>query len=339
MVEVWSKAPLRVGLAGGGTDLSHYSTLFGGEVVNATIGFYVHTRISPSKSEQVEIISHDNGISESHAPGTLEFRDAPLFSASYNHICSLVGEFPAIRIESFSDSPVGSGLGTSSTLCVTLISALSKYMGIEFSNHEIAEKAYQIERLECGFNGGKQDQYSAVFGGFNHISFNTDNSVELESINVDEDFISELETRFVLLFTGKSRDSSAVIDEQELAALDPESNYHEYLHRIKEEAKIMRKSLADRDVDSMISSLNRSWIAKKNSSRFVSNAHIDEIIQTALESGATSAKVSGAGGGGFILFSVEFAKRLTFLEKMSEKFFDVRIVNFSSSGVKSWRRE
>lgn len=339
MIEVWSKAPLRVGLAGGGTDLSHYSNLFGGEVVNATIGFYVHTRICPSKSGLVEIFSHDNGIIESHSPGNLELRDAPLFSASYNHICSLIGKFPAIRIESFSDSPVGSGLGTSSTLCVTLISALSNYLGLKLSDHEIAEKAYQIERLECGFNGGKQDQYSAVFGGFNHISFKTDSSVEVERINVDQDFISELETRFVLLFSGKSRDSSAVIDEQEVAAMNSESNYHKYLHRIKEEAKIMHKSLADRDVDSMISSLNRSWLAKKNSSRFVSNQQIDEIIEMALESGATSAKVSGAGGGGFILFSVEFAKRLTFLQKMSEKFFDVRIVNFSSNGVRSWRRE
>ena len=179
-MKIRARAPLRLGLAGGGTDLRWYSDSFGGAVVNTTICRFVNVRISDRDDGKIVFTSHDTGVSESHEVGSeLKSHQMPLFTAAYNRISSIsTNKKPLpIHIETISDSPVGSGLGTSSTLTVALVKALADLFEVRLNRYEIAEISYQIEREDCGFTGGLQDHYAASFGGFNQFIFHQNRAV------------------------------------------------------------------------------------------------------------------------------------------------------------------
>ena len=339
-VIIRARAPLRLGLAGGGTDLRWYSDLFGGAVVNTTICRFVNLKVENRDDGKIVFTSYDTGTSEAHdADNILKSRQMPLYTAAYNKILSISDkEKPIpIHIESISDSPVGSGLGTSSTLTVTLVKALSDLFEVNLNRYEIAELAYQIEREDCGFTGGLQDHYAASFGGFNQFIFHKNRSVSVRPIQIERSFMINLETQILLYFSGVSRVSSSIIDDQIRAVKELSDTALNSMHGMKEDAMEMKGVLMRGDLERFSGIIKEGWIRKKETSDKMTNGHIDELIDTLFERGIKCAKVSGAGGGGFIYMVVPLNKREEVTMEISKREGFHGGCRFTEHGVESWR--
>ena len=334
---VWSRTPLRLGLAGGGTDLSDFSSIQGGRVVNATINRFVHVRVSESHEKPTQFISYDTGeISElgvSESSGNM-----PLFRKSLENILRIgkIADYPPILVESFSDSPVGSGLGTSSSLCVGLLNALSKWFNVPIKKHDLAELAYKVEREDCGFSGGMQDQFAAAYGGLNDMIFHPEGRVSVSKISSESSFRKTLEASLILYFTGKSRDSSAIIEGQRRKIVESDSVAFEALVKMKSNATNLIQSIEDGDIDRFAKIIREGWEDKKRTSSSISSNSLEQIITRSYERGAIGAKISGAGGGGFMLLVVPFENRnrvITWLRGMDGI---VMTCNFTKEGSTAW---
>ena len=336
-VAVWSRTPLRLGLAGGGTDLSEFSLLEGGRVVNATINRFVHVRISESESNETLFKSYDTGESsklfDSESHGNM-----PIFRESLARILQLakIDGHPPIVIESFSDSPVGSGLGTSSALCVGILNALAKWFKIELDRHELAELAYLVEREDCGFSGGMQDQFAASYGGINDMVFQTNGEVEVREIAVKSSFVKILESSIVLFFSGKSRNSSMIIDGQKRNIGETNSDAYKALLQMKKNTNKLLESLEKSNLNDFANSLRMGWEEKKKTSSSVSSESLDSIINSSYQKGSIGAKISGAGGGGFLLLVVPFENRNRVVSWLRALDGVVMTCNFTREGSIAW---
>lgn len=330
----YSRAPLRISFAGGGTDVSPYCDEFGGRVINATIARFVYCQIS--ESENPSVSSLDLGLS-SH---TLDSEDTlPLHYASYRYLSQkyLNDTNPSISIQTYTDAPIGSGLGTSSTLVVSIVKAFSEFYSLGLNPYVLAEEAHVIEREICGFAGGRQDAYSAAFGGFNYMEFEKNHSL-INQLRIPEEVKRTLEANLLLFFGGNSRESARIIKEQIESVSRTDSAELRAMHAIRAEASSMKSHLLRGDVQGIIDSINLGWANKKDTSKYVSNSQIDELIDAAFALGAKAARVSGAGGGGFILFWVPIMKRealKTCLAKPSDR---IEFIRFTDEGAESWKR-
>lgn len=334
-----ARAPLRIGLAGGGTDIIDYYQHYGGAVLNATINRHAYAEVTLGGPDfQAEAL--DLGIAQGFACDqpldiqsklclhhAVNLRIAKLLQSSTLISCSL---------RTYCDAPVGSGLGSSSTLVVAMIKAFSEALNLGLDDYEIAELAYETERIDCGLAGGRQDQYSATFGGLNFIEFEHDRTV-VNPLRVKNWFRCELETSLLLHFTGLSRQSAQVIEDQTKAAHEDHSERIQYLHNLKSEAKSMKEAVLRSDRVGIIESLNRSWYSKAKTSAKVSNSLIEERIKLASGLGAEAAKVSGAGGGGFILFMTNPANAIQLRRALQETGGETSFCSFSDHGVQAWR--
>lgn len=334
-----ARAPLRIGLAGGGTDIKSYFDFYSGATLNAAINKYAYAEITNIKSNFVaQAADHATEMSIDEIKNKTKIpKELRLHFAVYKRIIEDFNNSKHLKIKlsTFCDAPIGSGLGSSSTLVVAILKAFDDLLDLKFDKYFIAELAYKIEREDCQLSGGKQDQYSASFGGFNFIKFQKEKTI-VESLNIQNFFKCELETSLILHFTGLSRSSSEVISDQERYSLSKDSDALNCLHQIKEEAYRMKKFILNNNKNGIMDSLNQSWIFKKKTSKNVSNKFIEDRIKLGFEYGANAAKVSGAGGGGFILFMTEPNKgiklRNRLLMESSETFF----CGFNSKGVESW---
>lgn len=306
-----SRAPLRLGLAGGGTDVSPYCDLFGGAILNATIDYYAYCTLEPLdsgplKSGMVEFVSadlHENAVYPA-APVLVPDGRLDLFKAVYNYV---VREFNggkplSLRISTQVDVPAGSGLGSSSTLVVAMLAAFVEWLGLPLGDYELANTAFVIEREEAGLKGGRQDQYAAAFGGFNFMEFGKNGRVLVNPLRVKDWVVSELEASLLLYFTGKSRTSADIIEEQARNVRDQNELAVDAMHAIKEEAFQMKECLLRGDFPRLHDVLRRSWESKKRMASQITNEHIERLYATALQAGAHCARISGAGGGGFMMF-------------------------------------
>ncbi len=334
---VWSRTPLRLGLAGGGTDLVEFSSINEGRVVNATINRFVHVRVSESQEGETKFLSYDTGESS-----TLDLSGSsgnmPLFRKSLEKILhfSEIEKHPPILVESFSDSPVGSGLGTSSSLCVGILNALSKWFDVKLGKHELAELAYVVERKECGFSGGMQDQFAASYGGINDMIFHQNGKVSVSEIETKISFVKTLEASLILYFSGKSRESSAIIDGQRRNINDPESKAFEALVKMKENASKLLESIERSDLDNFARTIRDGWEEKKKTSRSISSDSIEKIISSSYERGSIAAKISGAGGGGFMLLVVPFENRNRVISWLRGLGGMVMTCSFTKEGSTAW---
>ena len=215
---VRSKAPLRLGLAGGGTDVSPFSDIYGGCILNATISLYAYCDIVPRQDGKIIFITEDRGerfesVSKRELPmdGNLD-----LLKAIYNRVIKDF-DLPAqsFELHTFVDAPAGSGLGTSSTLVVAVLGAFVQWLSLPLAEYDIASLAYSIEREDLCLAGGKQDQYAATFGGFNFMEFYSDNKVIVNPLRIKDKIINELSRNIVLFYTSTSRDSAAIIERQQ----------------------------------------------------------------------------------------------------------------------------
>lgn len=339
-MKIRARAPLRLGLAGGGTDLRWYSDSFGGAVVNTTICRFVNVKIGNRRDDKIVFTSYDTGDTETHDVGNeLESKQMPLYTAAYNKILSISDKQTPIpiHIESISDSPVGSGLGTSSTLTVALVKALSELFEVSLNRYEIAKLAYQIEREDCGYTGGLQDHYAASFGGFNQFIFHKNRSVSVRPIHIERNFMIKLETQILLYFSGVSRVSSSIIDDQIRAVKEFSNSAVNSMHGMKEDAMEMKGVLMRGDLERFSEIIKGGWVRKKETSEKMTNEPIDELISTLFEKGIKCAKVSGAGGGGFIYMVVPLEKRTDVISELSKRTGFHGGCRFSSHGVESWR--
>jgi len=335
-----SKAPLRLGLAGGGSDVSPYSNLHGGLILNATINLYAYCTIQSNDDGLIHISAPDILSDQVHQSSYSLPIDGKLdlHKGVYNRIIRDFKLDPlSFSITTFSDAPPGSGLGSSSTMVVAIIKAFVEWLNLPLGEYEIARLAYSIEREDLQLSGGKQDQYAATFGGFNFMEFFGDDNVIVNPLRVKRWIIDELEMSMVLYYTGSSRFSAHIIDEQKKNTLSGNVIAIEAMHEIKKSSLQMKEALLKGDIVRIATILGIAWENKKKMANSISNLKIDQIFNVALKSGAIAGKISGAGGGGFIMFMVDPAHRISLINALKE--LDGRVVDFkfSEGGCHGWK--
>lgn len=341
MTIVRARAPLRLGLAGGGTDVSPYCDIHGGYVLNATIDRYAYAVIKTLAEPVVRFEATDQqsvkvkAISE---PLVLNGK-LDLHKAVYNHMIQHFngGKPIPMELSTFCDAPAGSGLGSSSTLVVVMIRAFAELLNLPLDDYTIAHLAYKIERIDCDLQGGRQDQYSATFGGFNFMEFYDSERAVINPLRIKHWIICELEASLVLFFTGVSRESARIIADQSGNVKSGSVDALEAMHGIKHEALVMKECLLRGDFDGFVDSMRMGWENKKRSAKTVSNPHMDEIYDTAIAAGALAGKVSGAGGGGFMLFFAPTEKRMDVIRALSRFEGQVSNCHFTKHGTQAWR--
>lgn len=338
---VRARAPLRLGLAGGGTDVSPYCDIHGGYVLNSTIDRYAYAVIKTLDEPVVRFVATDQQTEKVKAitePLVLNGK-LDLHKAVYNHMVHNYngGKPIPMELSTFCDAPVGSGLGSSSTLVVVMIRAFAELLNLPLDDYAIAHLAYRLERVDCGLQGGRQDQYSATFGGFNFMEFYGHEHTIINPLRIKNWIICELEASLVLFFTGVSRESANIIAAQSANISSGSADALEAMHGIKSEALVMKECLLRGDFEGLVDSMRLGWANKKRSAKTVSNPHIEEIYDAAINAGALAGKVSGAGGGGFMLFFVPTEKRMNVIRTLDTFQGQVSNCHFTKHGCQAWR--
>ena len=345
-----ARVPLRLGLAGGGTDLSPYCDEFGGAVLNTTIDRYAYAFIEPSCDGRVHFIAPDLEVEECFAP-ELEALDGGKLSLHAGVAKRMVrafgeGVMRPMRVTSYVDAPPGSGLGSSSALVVALVEAFTALLAAPLGPYDVAHVAFEVERLDLGLAGGKQDQYAATFGGTNFIEFHAGDRVIVNPLRVASSVLNELETSMVVCFTGVSRRSEAIIVEQQRGMTEPAagrraqdghgSDVIDSLHQLKRDAVEMKEALLRGQITRMADILNRSWQAKKRTASGISSDRIEGLYDLAFAHGAIGGKVSGAGGGGFMMFIVPPDRRIGVVRALNSAGGTASGVHLTDQGAESW---
>ena len=338
---VRSRAPLRLGLAGGGTDLAQYCDEHGGVVLNATIDRYAYAHISPRADLKV-LLKADDLSREEELACDLDFdirQGLCLHRAVYRH---MMVEFnrgrPApLSITTTIDVPAGSGLGASSALTVALIEAFAVAMELPLGPYEIAQLAFDIERRQLGLAGGKQDQYAAAFGGFNFTEFLKGGAgVIVNPLRMRRDYLNEFQSSLVICFSGQSRESAHIIEEQIGGLNQLDDDTLQAMHQIKEHAFSMKAQLLAGNIRATADVLHQSWLSKKRTASGVSNSKVEHLMEVALGAGAWAGKVSGAGGGGFIMLLTDPEKRYGLIRTLNAAGGQASAVQLTFEGVEAW---
>jgi D-glycero-alpha-D-manno-heptose-7-phosphate kinase len=334
-----SKAPLRIGLAGGGTDVSPYSDLYGGAILNATIDLYAYASLEPLNNGKIEFVidGTSNRITFESAEQLEMFEGFELFIGVYNRV---VKEFncgaKSFRLTSYIDVPQGSGLGTSSTIVVSLLGAFVEWLKLPLGKYDIAHLAYEIERKDLKMSGGKQDQYAATFGGINFIEFLSNDRVIVNPLSLKNEVVYELEMCLLLYFTKTQRLSAQIIDDQVKNVNSNNTNAIEAMHHLKEQAILMKEFLMKGELNSIGENLHQGWENKKKMANSITNNFIDEIYTSAINSGASGGKISGAGGGGFMFFYCPAVTKINVGNTLKQFGGNVQSFKFTQQGLTAW---
>lgn len=335
-----SKAPLRIGFAGGGTDVSPYSDVYGGAILNATINMYAYASIEPRNDNKIVFNSLDrNEIYEYEAKEFLEIDGKlNLLKGIYNRIVKDFEKKPlSFTLSTYVDAPPGSGLGSSSTLVVAIIGAFTEWLKLPLGEYDIAHLAFEIERKDLGMAGGKQDQYAATFGGFNFMEFYNNDKVIVNPLRIKPEVINELQFNILLYYTGTSRLSSKIIEAQVKNVNKKNEKSIEALHKLKEQAILMKEAILKGKLSQIGEILDYGWKYKKQTAKDITNPIIDEIYEEALKAGATGGKISGAGGGGFMMFYCPKNSRYKVIEALQKFGGEFRRFQFTKYGLETWR--
>ena len=335
-----SRAPLRLGLAGGGTDVSPWSDLHGGAILNTTISLFAYASLEPLEGDKIELVAADRNETFSYdcartlpPDGNLD-----LLKGVYNAILSDFRKEPfAFRLTTYVDAPPGSGLGSSSTLVVAAIGAFVEWFGLPLGEYDIAHLAYDIERVRLRMAGGKQDQYAATFGGVNYMEFYAHDKVIVNPLRIRNEVVNELENNLLLYQTSTSRVSSEIIERQSKNLEDNKTKPMEAMHRLKEQAVMMKEAILKGECDAIGEILDFGWRYKKELAEGITNPAIEEIYNLAKKAGASGGKVSGAGGGGFIMFYCPGNTRYAVMKSLESVGGEFRGYKFTKNGLTTWR--
>lgn len=334
-----SKAPFRIGLAGGGSDVSPFSDKFGGATLNASINLYAYTTIIPRTDGKIIFRAEDRGE-------VIEFETSDELPISgklnlqigvYNRI---VKQFQKSNLSfemiTSMDVSSGSGLGTSSTLVTSVIGAFAEWFKLPLSEYDIAKLAFDIERKDLKMAGGKQDQYAATFGGINFMEFRKDNSVIVNPLKLKTEVINELQYNLVLYYTKTSRESSKIIETQASNAQEEKEIPVNAMKIVKDQAYLMKEALLSGELNKVGDILSMSWENKKKMATGISTPFIDSIYDAAIQAGARGGKISGAGGGGFMIFYTEETSRASVIASISKFGGTVKQYEFCNQGLITW---
>jgi D-glycero-alpha-D-manno-heptose-7-phosphate kinase len=325
---VRSKAPLRLGLAGGGTDVAPFSELFGGTILNATISMFAYATIVPRDDNKIVLNSVDKNEHYTFDSTTQLPIDGKLdlVKGIYNRVVKDFSKKPlSFGLTTYVDAPPGSGLGTSSTLVVAILGAFAEWLGLPLGEYDLAHLAYEIERVDLGMAGGKQDQYAATFGGVNFMEFSKEDKVIVNPLRIHDKYLDELAHNLVLYHTETSRLSSIIIEQQSKNVAD-----------LKEQAVMMKEALLKGELGKIGEILDFGWQFKKNMAAGITNPFIDDIYATAIQHGATGGKISGAGGGGFMFFYCPGTTRSAVIEALKKFGGQAKRYEFTSKGLSTW---
>jgi D-glycero-alpha-D-manno-heptose-7-phosphate kinase len=298
------RSPVRISFGGGGTDLPAYYEQFGGSVLSVAINKYFYTVLSARSDGRIQVISSDLRVFETwHDIANMDLRGSSLeipLAALKEMNCDIAADlFLASEI------PPGTGLGSSASVCVNILKTLSTYLHQPVSKYDLAERSFHIARHLLGKHVGKQDEYAAAFGGLNFISFHPDGSTLVEPIDLNPAVLNELQRNLMLFFTGSAHHSWSILKEQESSTRNQTGSAVEALHEVKALGLRMRKALQEGDLRELGSLMHEGWQAKRRISTKISTPHIDELYTLARKHGALGGKITGAGGGGFLLLYCE----------------------------------
>jgi D-glycero-alpha-D-manno-heptose-7-phosphate kinase len=337
-----SKAPLRIGLAGGGTDVSPYSDLYGGAILNVTLSLYAHATIEPLDDDRIilqgidrqEELRFEGGVSPDTLPidGKLD-----LLKGVYNRIRRDYGwAGKGFRLSTFVDAPAGSGLGTSSTLVVAIVGAFAEMMRLPLGEYDMAHLAYDIERKDLRMAGGRQDQYAATFGGVNYMEFYKEDRVIVNPLRVKQQYLFELENNLLLYYTATSRESARIIEVQSRNVVEKKESSIEAMHQLKNQAQLMKEALLKGRIHEIGEILDFGFRQKQRMAEGITNDYIDNIYEQAKKAGATGGKISGAGGGGFMTFYCPGISKYRVMEVLAGLGGRCQPYNFTGHGLTTW---
>jgi D-glycero-alpha-D-manno-heptose-7-phosphate kinase len=334
-----SKAPLRIGLAGGGTDVSPYSDLYGGAILNATVNLYAYANIEPLEENAIILQALDRKeekryewASELPVDGHLD-----LLKGVYNRVQKEYGlPLTGFRLSTFVDAPAGSGLGTSSTLVVAILGAFAEMFRLPLGEYDIAHMAYEIERVDLAMAGGKQDQYAATFGGVNYMEFFANDNVIVNPLRIKQQYLYELENNLLLYYTSSSRDSAKIIEKQSRNVENKQSKPIAAMHQLKQQAQMMKEALLKGRLHEIGEILDFGFRQKKLMAEGISNSLVEEIYECAKKAGSTGGKISGAGGGGFIIFYCPDISKYKVQDALKQFGGYCQLYRFVEQGLTTW---
>jgi len=303
-----TRAPVRITLGGGGTDLPSYSSVFGGFFVSAAIDKYVY------------IVAHDRfdpGIRVSYSKTEIVEKAEDLEHPIVREALQLLGPFDSIELISMADLPARTGLGSSGSFTVALLSVLHNWKGDHVPPSVLAEEACHITMDLLHEPSGKQDEYSSAFGGVNSYAVSMDGKVSVLPLRISKSTVSEIESEILLFYTNITRESRVILESQNNAAMESDAKTNESLHKLKQIGIDSKNALEDGDLHRFGELLHNHWKTKKQMTPNASTPQIDDIYELALKNGATGGKIMGAGGGGFFMFHCG-SNRVKFTEALEE---------------------
>jgi D-glycero-alpha-D-manno-heptose-7-phosphate kinase len=331
-----AKAPLRISFAGGGTDVPPYPEREGGCVLNATIDNFAWGSLTPRADDKIEIESVDLGISLSYTVNSEMAFDGQLDLAKAAILRLGAKNSHGFDVFLHTDAPPGSGLGSSSALMVGLVGLVKEFTNLPLTEYEIAHLAYVIERQDLGIKGGLQDQYASSFGGFNFIEFEKDRVI-VNPLRISREVVNELEHNLLLCYTGSTRRSDHIIEDQTRRYEQNEDKTVSALREQKQLALDMKNALLQHRLNDFGSLLHGAWESKKNLSPKISSNSIDEMYEEARKHGALGGKMTGAGGGGYMLFYCLFEKKHKVAAALRKLGAVATEFGFDYHGLQTWR--
>jgi len=343
--KVRSRAPMRISFGGGGTEISPHVDMFGGATLSITVAVYARCTVELTDKVGIEITSQDLQVTNIFEKELFDIDELPICDnylrigvacLSYLKSRYKINLVEGMRISTSSDAPMGSGLGASSVLTIAILKALDKFFDLNFTKMKISEIAFEIERNILNLSGGKQDHYASAFGGCNYIQYEKNGHTSVETIKLTDKIIQELESSLLCIYTGTSRESAHIIEDQQNAMKSDDKNVSEILLEMAQIANLMRISLLEGDICNLGNLLDKSWHLKKRTSNLISNSKIDEMYNQSIALGAYGGKIAGAGGGGFLILLIPpeiRVKTMMGLEKESRMFLPINLV---LTGAESW---
>jgi len=321
---------MRISFGGGGTDLEAYYAKYGGLVISTAINKYFYAVITTDESDDLQVISADYRSLFRHSSYNDLFWDGDL--ALPKAVLHHFGIRRGINLFVASEVPPGTGLGSSSAAAVTMVRAISTLVEQPMTKQQVAELASYIEIGKMGMPIGKQDQYASAFGGLNKITFARE-GVTVEPLKIAPDVLKTLEQRLMLFFTGSSRESTSILKYQRKSTEDRDESVLSALHNIKQVAVEVQTCLERGDLDEFAHLLDYSWREKRRLAPGLSTGFIDECYSLALEHGASAGKITGAGGGGFLLLYCHEEAQEAVTEALEERGLKRMNFHFDQQGA------
>ena len=324
-------APLRLSFAGGGTDLKEYYENFEGSVVSTAINRFTYVIVTGRHDNSFQLFSSD--FQAHFKPTQFNELEPERGSELAVTVVKTLDYQDGANLMLNSEVAPGSGLGASSSLAVNLIKTISTLKKEKMSNAEIAESAYDIGRNKLNWTIGKQDEYISAFGGFNFIKFNND-KVTVNKISINKNSLLELEKNLLLFYIGKTRNSSTILQDQINQIEKNNQETINALHYVKELSEKMYSLLSQSDITKFGELLNIGWKSKKKFAKNITNEYVDKLYDLGIEHGALGGKLTGAGGGGHLLFYCDPSKQKNLIEKMQSQGLKQVQCKFYESGCK-----